>query len=205
MKREIMGILPIPVYKTERELNISESESEEIKSIIEEGVHDRLGNLRSDNSYIFDNKLKKIKEFCDQHIKIYAKEIIDPKKELNFYITQSWLNITKPGGSHFRHWHPNSIISGVFYVSTVEDDTICFFNKSKTFEMLQIESNVNAYNTHVWGVSVKNNALILFPSWLEHSVERNEKASSDRISISFNVFMKGTIGSENNLNELILQ
>ena len=36
MKHEIMGILPIPVYKTERELNISESESEEIKSIIEE-------------------------------------------------------------------------------------------------------------------------------------------------------------------------
>ena len=71
--------------------------------------------------------------------------------------------------------------------------------------MLQIESNVNAYNTHVWGVSVNNNTLVLFPSWLEHSVERNEKASSDRISISFNVFMKGTIGSENNLNELILQ
>ena len=63
MKHEIMGILPIPVYKTERELNISESESEEIKSIIEEGVHDRLGNLRSDKSYICDNKLKKIKEF----------------------------------------------------------------------------------------------------------------------------------------------
>ena len=199
-----MGILPIPVYKTERELNISESESEEIKSIIEEGVHDRLGNLRSDNSYIFDNKLKKIKEFCDQHIKIYAKEIIDPKKELNFYITQSWLNITKPGGSHFRHWHPNSIISGVFYVSTVEDDTICFF-KDRDLKVMQIESNVNAYNTHVWGVSVNNNTLVLFPSWLEHSVERNEKASSDRISISFNVFMKGTIGSENNLNELILQ
>ena len=189
MKHEIMGILPIPVYKTERELNISESESEEIKSIIEEGVHDRLGNLRSDNSYIFDNKLKKIKEFCDQHIKIYAKEIIDPKKELNFYITQSWLNITKPGGSHSRHWHPNSIISGVFYVSTVEDDTICFF-KDRDLKVMQIESNVNAYNTHVWGVSVKNNALILFPSWLEHSVERNEKATNDRISISFNVFMK---------------
>ena len=204
MKHEIMGILPIPVYKTERELNISESESEEIKSIIEEGVHDRLGNLRSDNSYIFDNKLKKIKEFCDQHIKIYAKEIIDPKKELNFYITQSWLNITKPGGSHFRHWHPNSIISGVFYVSTVEDDTICFF-KDRDLKVMQIESNVNAYNTHVWGVSVNNNTLVLFPSWLEHSVERSEKASSDRISISFNVFMKGTIGSENNLNELILQ
>ena len=204
MKHEIMGILPIPVYKTERELNISESESEEIKSIIEEGVHDRLGNLRSDNSYIFDNKLKKIKEFCDQHIKIYAKEIIDPKKELNFYITQSWLNITKPGGSHFRHWHPNSIISGVFYVSTVEDDTICFF-KDRDLKVMQIESNVNAYNTHVWGVSVNNNTLVLFPSGLEHSVERNEKASSDRISISFNVFMKGTIGSENNLNELILQ
>ena len=204
MKHEIMGILPIPVYKTERELNISESESEEIKSIIEEGVHDRLGNLRSDNSYIFDNKLKKIKEFCDQHIKIYAKEIIDPKKELNFYITQSWLNITKPGGSHFRHWHPNSIISGVFYVSTVEDDTICFF-KDRDLKVMQIESNVNAYNTHVWGVSVNNNTLVLFPSWLEHSVERNEKATNDRISISFNVFMKGTIGSENNLNELILQ
>ena len=171
MEHEILGILPIPVYKTERELNISESESEEIKSIIEEGVHDRLGNLRSDNSYIFYNKLKKIKEFCDQHIKIYAKEIIDPKKELNFYITQSWLNINRPGQEHHAHWHRNSLLTGVFYISTLENDNIIFYDPLLIKDFIKIDAlEGNFWNSRWWPINVTNNSLLIFPSWLQHSV-----------------------------------
>ena len=51
-----------------------------------------------------------------------------PKEELDFYITQSWINITKPDEFHHEHFHTNSIISGVFYISTEEDDAITFSN-----------------------------------------------------------------------------
>ena len=46
--------------------------------------------------------------------------------------------------------------------------------------------------------------LLVFPSWLKHGVEPNEKATTDRISIAFNVFAKGNFGERGSLNELIL-
>ena len=38
-----------------------------------------------------------------------------------------------------------------------------------------------------------------------HKVEVNEKATTDRISISFNTFVRGTLGNSNNLTELVLK
>ena len=62
----------------------------------------------------------------------------------------------------------------------------------------------NIWNSRSWFVSVENNTLILFPSWLEHSVEPNEKATTDRISLGFNIFAKGFFGNKGFLNELII-
>ena len=124
----IVGLFPSPVYITKRDSNLDSTEEKEIEDIIEEGMSAKTTNSNSSskNSYIFDTRLYKLKEFCKEHIETYVEKIISPKKELDFYITQSWLNITKPGESHGLHSHPNSIISGVFYVSTEEDDKIYF-------------------------------------------------------------------------------
>ena len=50
---------------------------------------------------------------------------------------------------------------------------------------------------------VKALDLILFPSWIEHSVKSNQ-GNQDRISISFNVFARGIFGDVNKLTELHL-
>ena len=64
----------------------------------------------------------------------------------------------------------------------------------------------NIWNTFNGSIPSRNNELILFPSWLEHSVNSNEKATTDRISISFNTFAKGIFGDlKNGLNELTLK
>ena len=46
---------------------------------------------------------------------------------------------------------------------------------------------------------------MLFPSWLSHGEEVNEKATTDRISLSFNTFVRGTLGSREDLTELVLK
>ena len=122
----IHGIFPCPVYIVKRDSNLSPKEEKEIGKIVKEGMYKNAGNSTSNNNYIFNGKLKKIKQFCEQQLKIYVEQVIAPKEELDFYITQSWLNITKPGEFHHEHSHPNSIISGVFYISTEEDDKITF-------------------------------------------------------------------------------
>ena len=113
----IHGVFPCPVYVAKRDTNLSSKEEKEIRKIIDkEGMTKNYGNSSSNNSDIFNGKLKKIKQFCEQQLKTYVKEVINPKEELDFYITQSWLNITKPGEFHHDHHHQNSIISGVFYI-----------------------------------------------------------------------------------------
>jgi uncharacterized protein (TIGR02466 family) len=211
---EIFGLFPTPVYITRRDSNLDLTEEKEIEDIIEGGMEyidestpNNKNRYQSLNTYIFDTKLKKIKQFCEQQIEKYVEEILTPKnKELNFYITQSWLNIIKPGGYHHHHYHPNSIISGVFYVSTVEDDKIRFFDFRRSNQIIKFEPKEGTfYNSESISIDIKDSVLLLFPSLLIHCVEPNEKATTDRISLSFNVFVKGNIGNKHEVNELFLQ
>ena len=203
----IIGIFPRPVYITERNSKLDSTEKKEIEDIVKEGMLKNPNNSSSKNSYIFNTKLKKIKEFCEQHIQNYVKEIINPKEELDFYITQSWLNVTKPGERHHQHYHPNSIISGVFYITTEEDDGIWFHgHPDPASDVIKIiEKKGNSYNLSSVFVDIKDLILLIFPSSLTHSVESNNKATTDRISISFNTFMRGKIGDKDELTELILK
>ena len=206
----IEEIFPCPVYFAHRNSDLDLLELEDVKSIVddeEEGMHVNQRNSISNNTYIFNTKLKKIKEFCEKHIKIYVKEIINPKEELNFYITQSWLNLTEPGESHHRHWHSNSLISGIFYITTTENDKVQFNDPNATFRhQTSFEvANYNIFNSQTYVYDGNSVDLFLFPSWLEHSVEKNEKATRNRISISFNVCVKGIVGTKQGLNELILK
>ena len=207
MENVIHGVFPTPVYIVKRDTDLAPKEKKDIDKIVKEGMDKNTGNSHSNNSYIFNDKFKKIKQFCEQQLKIYVEQIISPKEELDFYITQSWINITKPGEYHHEHSHANSIISGVFYISTVEDDKILFKDpNNKIKEMIKIISEkFNLYNSANWSFPVKNNELFLFPSWLGHKVDTNEKATTDRISLSFNTFVKGILGGRSELSELILK
>ena len=205
---QIHGVFPTPVYIVKRDTNLSPKEAKEIRKIIEkEGMNKNTGNSTSNNSYIFNGKLKKLKQFCEQQIKQYVEQVICPKEELDYYITQSWLNVTKPGEYHHDHSHMNSIVSGVFYISTEEDDKITFTDPSaKVKEMIKFEpKEYNIWNSITWFFPVNNNELVLFPSWLDHKVDTNEKATTDRISLSFNTFVRGKLGSRADLTELILK
>jgi uncharacterized protein (TIGR02466 family) len=207
MENEISGLFPNPVYSTERNSELDVTEKKEIEDIIAEGVCRNINNVSSINKSIFDTKLKNIKGFCEQHLKIYVEQVIVPKEELEFYITQSWLSITESGGSHHEHSHPNSIISGVFYISTVENDGIVFSDPNiKQKKLITIETeDYNIWNSSDWTMPVYKNQLFLFPSWLFHRVEPNPNATTNRISLSFNVFLRGKIGSRENTTELILK
>jgi len=202
---DIIGLFPSPVYITRREMDLDLTEEKEIRDIINEGMGERKEiTFVSNDMYIFDTRLYNLKEFCEKHIKIYVKEIITPKEKLDFYITQSWLNVITNNTTHYpKHYHANSIISGVFYISTKEGDSLLFYDDNvKVKERIGfnlLENNV--WNSNMWSQDVDNNTLILFPSWLEHSAGI---FSSNRISLAFNVFAKGLFGTKNTPSELIL-
>ena len=163
-------------------------------------------NASTIESYILDKGLTKLKCFIENSIDTYAKNVIvgdDYDENLSFKITQSWVNLTKPGGlGHHQHTHSNSLISGVFYVSTNDIDSIVFANDYLTFQTIRVNvKKYNEFNANIWRYPVKEGKLILFPSNLVHQVEPIE-GSNDRISLSFNVFPFGCIGSQEQLCQL---
>ena len=143
---KIHGLFPSPVYIATRNSDLDPTEKIEIEDIIKEGTRQEISASTSNDTYIFNGKLKKIKQFCEQQLKIYVEQVMNPKEELDFYITQSWLNIIKPGKTHAEHWHPNSIISGVFYISTEEDDSIKFVDPNfKIRGIIKLKQNMKEY------------------------------------------------------------
>ena len=163
------------------------------------------GNITSNNNYILNEKpFLNIKKELDLRVKDYFEKIISPTDTITPYITQSWLNYTETNQFHHKHEHPNSLVSGVFYINCHEElDKIKFFKKD-IYQMIKPETkDWNLWNSETWWFSVKTGDIIMFPSSLTHMVETKE-GNNTRISLAFNVFIKGTVGNNKNLTELHL-
>ena len=168
-----------------------------------------MTNHRSEDLYLFDNfteELKEIKSFCEQHLKTYLEEIEGVDTALaTLRITQSWLNKTKPQEHHHAHFHANSYLSGVLYISCLPNDHINFNNRLHgSYNNMEFPMK----NSTVWNVknleqNVTEGDLILFPSWIMHYVDHNITKNMERISLSFNTFPIGEMGNYNG-NHLIL-
>jgi len=156
-------------------------------------------NTTSINSNILEiAALQNIKGFILTSIQEYFDKVICPDGNVIPFITMSWLNFTEKNGSHHRHVHSNSIISGVFYINAKkENDKIVFYKPG--YNMIDLtSSNLHPLNAPSWWIPVNSNELVLFPSELEHSVPTFTEDYT-RISIAFNVFIKGSFGNKEDL------
>lgn len=203
MEAVINGIFPIPIYisKLNRELTNKELSFIDKTKL---DTYNNQGNTTSNNNYILKHKLfKDLKEDLDLRVQDYFKKVISPTDAITPYITQSWLNYTETNQYHHKHAHPNSLVSGVFYINCDDKfDKIKFFKEDYKTIKPEIKQ-WNIWNSESWWFSVKTGDIILFPSSLTHMVETKE-GTNTRISLAFNVFIKGTIGDNKSLTELIL-
>ena len=199
----IIGVFPTPVYisKLDRKLTLPELKFVEKNK---KNFTKNAGNTTSANNYILNEKsFKKLKKELELRVKDYFEKIISSKNNIKPYITQSWINYTEKDQYHHKHTHSNSIISGVFYINCHETlDKITFFNESYSTIKFEVK-NFNLFNSGSWWFPVKTGDIFLFPSSLTHMVE-TKQGDNTRISLSFNVFIKGTVGSNFELTELIL-
>lgn len=109
-------------------------------------------------------------------------------------ITQCWLNINRPGERHHRHHHPNSFVSGVYYLEAVADSGSIVFHRPGLLELEPARLRGTPFTFDQWREAPQTGRLVLFPSRLEHSVDPN-RSNRNRLSISFNTMFRGTIGS----------
>ena len=103
-------------------------------------------------------------------------------------ITGCWANLYAPGASHRAHSHPNNYLSAVYYVRTWPGaDSINFHDpRSQPGVIRPPVTELTSANTDQVVVRVRSGTLLVFPSYLQHSVDANA-GSESRVSVSFNL------------------
>jgi uncharacterized protein (TIGR02466 family) len=199
---EVQALFPTPVVKFDlgRQFNIKELNY--FNNLL---YVPNLGNSSTSNSYVLNDKaLKDIKVFIEDCVKKVVDEVYLYNEKSNFCITQSWLNKTSHGQHHHKHNHSNSVLSGCLYIKTVDGRDKIEFHKDG-YEQIKIGSKgYNAFNSNSWWIPIKTGQLIIFPSYLSHTVPVIS-GEEDRISLAFNAFPLGTIGDPALLTELKLR
>ena len=195
----ITDLFSIPIYTTQ--LNISKVERKYIIDNKKHSHQNTYGNFVSNNNFILNDKIfQNINSQIDKHIDYYTTKIFGYDASLK--ITQSWVNYNHKGSSHHTHSHPNSIFSGVIYLTN--NPSKLFFFRQNTTNVIPYIKNYTPYNSNMFSVDVKEDMIIIFPSYVQHGVDINTEEES-RVSLAFNTFYTGDIGDKKQLTFLELK
>ena len=109
-------------------------------------------------------------------------------KDQEVKITSMWAIINKKHASNTSHIHSNNYISAVYYVKAPKNCGNIIFQDPRSVTSFRYPkiSKPNKLNSNVFIDQPKEGFLVLFPSYLYHSVELN-KSNQERIVISFNI------------------
>jgi uncharacterized protein (TIGR02466 family) len=194
-------IFPKPFWSSLLEVNIVDLQEEcfEIRNNIPGKNKSNLGQ----NSYHSPNLLNlqnppEILKLMKQ-ITNCIQTIHQQSRRENVRLVDFWININGKGGSNVPHTHPGAKYSGVFYIKVPKEmkGGNLFFLRDYNETYLTSQENMGffkqGYNllpNDLPKIPVKpaEKLLIVFPSWLPHSVEFND-ADVERISLSFNYIL----------------
>jgi uncharacterized protein (TIGR02466 family) len=198
----IDGLFPIPVGVTKLERDLTDLEK---SFLLNQETYPNTGNLSSLDTYILNKlELSGLKDFIQSKLTEFFDSVYKPNSDVEIYITQSWVNYTKPSGFHHRHNHGNSIVSGVFYVDVEYQNDKIYFHRETPGGIVIDAREYHEFNCLTWFVPVENNLLILFPSNMTHSVESTINNVKTRSSLAFNTFIRGFIGTDESMTGLKL-
>ena len=208
LQDELIQLFPTPVLISkytanyDRELDwILKQDIDSEQNCINETMGVRF-NRQSDDRYVLDKpELANIRTFIEEKLQYYVTNMWGSKDRL--IITQSWFNRNCRGERHHEHQHPNSMISGVWYPKIHDKMPPIHFKKPLLRDVSMGVEEYTIFNSASFMIPMNKGELVLFPSNLPHSVQQN-MTDEERISLSFNTWPKGSLGSERELTYLPL-
>jgi hypothetical protein len=136
----------------------------------------------------------------DSPLLVEAAALITPKlgefgsvlfgERIGWSIKEMWVNVMDTGGHQAMHNHANSFISGVIYLTPVDDSARTVFMKSPGGGDFSFKNDhegiaTGPYNAEKWiSPAPGPGDLVLFPSYLMHAVPHN--AGGRRITLALN-------------------
>jgi uncharacterized protein (TIGR02466 family) len=161
------------------------------------GVYNFLTSV--DKNVLHRPEFKAVHDVVMREVDVYAHGICGVSRNVEFYVTNSWINVHRRGQSAGQHIHGNSLISGVLYLKVNDASGDLVFHRDVTslipfppaldFDVDQF----NIYNCKSWSYRPKVNDICIFPSSVMHSADPNE-SDEERWCLAFNVFARGTFG-----------
>lgn len=201
---EKLNILPQTIFKFKCDKNLLSDTLYNIKNeewdIAESGIKSITKNFRLEKKIEYTGLIKWFSE-CLQKVKTDLDYNCDELK-----VTQLWGNKEELKQWHYTHIHPNSVVSGVFYLTDS--------NAKTWFSVENIWSNCDRGMYNPLRVNPVDKALIIhkqktiagdliiFPSCLVHSVDEHNIQNNPRYTMSFNSFPCGKVGNYGRLSGL---
>jgi len=129
------------------------------------------------------------RELFNMQEEIYQKENLSRKPVCG----NMWANVNYPKCFNRPHIHPNSLFSGVYYVTAPKNSgNLMIYDPRQGVQMTMPNRKEGKLSPELWRevhYEPKAGRCIMFPSWLWHEVKPN-KSNDTRISVSFNFLQK---------------
>jgi uncharacterized protein (TIGR02466 family) len=206
MTYEVMGLFPIPVYKSKipaiNQLTLTKLMNFDYEK---SGYDDQtVTHKETANRYILDlPDMAGLKKIVQSKVNEYVHDVLAVSKEQSWDITTSWVNLAETGNYHTSHVHANALVGGVIYLKVDQKTGALCFHKNAEHKTLFTNTicvefdSFNDWNTESIAVIPEEFDILIFPSTLAHSVFTNE-STQNRFSLAFNVFPRGIVGQGGN-------
>lgn len=130
----------------------------------------------------------KLRKEIDKHINRYLQDLDYDCSLKDLCMNTMWVNVMPKGAYHTMHIHPQSVISGTYYLQIPQGSSCIKFEDPRWSSFMNSprkKTKAQTYNQLFFEVLPKEGDLVFFESWLRHEVPQN-KSKDPRISISFN-------------------
>jgi uncharacterized protein (TIGR02466 family) len=136
-------------------------------------------------------------EYAELFMKVVQQKIIPfySEKKIKLILEKLWFVITKKEGMMKKHQHPDGELSGVLYLkcdNTKNPGSINLYNYSRNMFYFVAENIDSPFIKHKYTKKIfKHNPgigdLLIFDSYIDHSVDNSSKINGERISMPFDI------------------
>lgn len=143
-----------------------------------------------DRLHLFSSTFDTLRRRIDRHVARYADALEWDVTPDQLAMTDCWINLMPRGCAHSFHVHPQSVISGTYYVHTPRGASPITFEDPRLTKMMAAPPRRSeaAQRSHL-RLKPRAGEVLLFESWLRHEVPPS-RIDALRISVSFNYHLR---------------
>jgi uncharacterized protein (TIGR02466 family) len=138
---------------------------------------------------LLEPELKEIRDFVESSAQDFLDNVLMMEYE-EFFVTESWLNISGKDGYQKIHNHSNSILSGTLYLKSEEGHPPLDFKKQKMefgpfISLTEHYKKGNPNTASTLSFPSTEDTMLVFNSHLYHGHDANQ-LESERIGLAWN-------------------